>query len=209
MTGLRSGVRRRSVWSILGVARWAAVWHTEGGEVITIQYAKALYYRDTLQWCKAVLREIEELTYCVFISLFYLSALRSSVISWVSHSPKSSIAVLLFSFFSHAQLFPYHPAEWGSWLKQRTSVTLKKLVSVCIWKVEALWLRERDLPLTCYKNMSRRMGDKGFLGRDCQQKWISAGEDTTHSTVQWFTTSWQLFTTTTFQTLLCMTFSLK
>ena len=80
-------------------------------------------------------------------------------------------------------------------------------LELCVWKAESQWLRERDLPLTCYENMSRRMGDKGVLGRGCQQKWISAGEDTTHATVQWFSTSWHLFTTTTFQTLLCVTLS--
>lgn len=47
--------------------------------------------------------------------------------------------------------------------------------------------------------MSRRAGgDKGVLGRDCQQKLISAREDITQATVQWFAMFWQLFTTTTF-----------
>lgn len=78
---------------------------------------------------------------------------------------------------------------------------------VCVWKVESLWLKERDLHLTSYKNMSRRMGDKGVLGKECQQNWISSQEDTTQAMVQWFTMSWQLFTMTSFQTLLCMTIS--
>lgn len=52
-----------------GGGRRAAVWQAKR-EVITILNAKSLYYRDTQQWCNAVLREIEELTYCVFFFLF-------------------------------------------------------------------------------------------------------------------------------------------
>ena len=143
-----------------------------------------------------------------FHLLFYLSAFHSSITRWVRPSLKASDAVLLFSLFSHAQLFPYRCPEWGSWLEQRTFVTPENLC-VCIWKVASLWLKERVLPLTCHTNMSRRMGDKGVLGRDCQLKLLSAREDTTQATAQWFTVFWQLFMTTTFQTLLCMTLSLK
>lgn len=167
------------LWGILKIARWAAICHSEG-EVITIQNAKALYYRDTQQWCKAALREIEEVTEC-FHLLFYLSALHSSIKTWGSHSLKSSDTVLLFSFFSHAQLIPYHHTEWGSWLKN--TLATPKNSCVCFWMVESLWLSERDLPLTCYNNMSTRMGDKGVLGRDCQQKWISAGHNTGNGSV--------------------------
>lgn len=154
------------VWEILKIAKSAALCHSEG-EVITIQNAKALYYRDTLQWCKAVLREIEELTYC-FHLLFYLSALHSSVTTWGSHSLKSSDTVLLFSFYSHARVIPYHRTEWGSWLKN--ILATPKNSCVCFWMVDSLWLSERDLPLTCYNNMSRRMGDKGFFGKGLSAK---------------------------------------
>lgn len=77
------------------------------------------------------------------------------------------------------------------------SVLLSHL-KICVWlqKAESIWLRERSLALTCYKNMSQRMGDKRVLGSDCQQKWISAREDTTLATIHWFTASWQLFTMT-------------
>lgn len=143
-----------------------------------------------------------------FHLLFYLSALRSSITSSVTHSHKSGDSVLLFHLFSHVQLFPHHCTEGGRWLKQHSFMTPENL-HVCIWKVESLWLKERDLRLTCYKNMSGRMGDKGVLGKDCQQNWISSQEDTTQAMVQWFTMSSQLFTTTTFQTLLCITLSLK
>lgn len=143
-----------------------------------------------------------------FHLLFYLSASRSSVISWVSHSLKSSQAVF-------SLLLP-----WSTFSSSRHRMapkieaphfrdTWKTCVCVCVCEAESLWLRERDLPLTCSKNMSRRMGDKGVLGRGCQQKWISAGKDTTHATVQWFAACWQLFTATTFQTLRFLTLSLK
>lgn len=106
MTGLRSGVRRRCVRRILEVARRAAVWHLEGGEVITIQNAKALYYRDTLQWCKAVLHEIEELTYCVFISFFIcqLCTVQLQVAS-VAYSSRVMCCVIIFLFLSCSTFF--------------------------------------------------------------------------------------------------------
>lgn len=108
-------------------------------EIIFIHVARALYYSDTWQWYKTVLREIEELTSCFHLSL-YLSAVHSSVISWVSHSLTLSDAGLLFSSFSHAQLFPRHHAEWDGWLKQCTFMSPDNLC-YCIQRDESLWLR--------------------------------------------------------------------
>jgi len=57
-------------------------------------------------------------------------------------------------------------------LKRRTFSDTWKLVCVCVCirKAESLWLRERVLPLTSRRNMSRRMGDKGVSGRGLSAK---------------------------------------
>lgn len=125
-----------------------------------------------------------------------MSAMHSSIISWLSHSRMSSIAALLFSL---CLTLPSSLRWMVQLIEEPYFCDTWQPVRDCIYKAEPLWLRERDIPLTCSKNTSRRMGDKGVLEGGCQQKWISAGEDTTHAVVHWFTTSWQLFTVTAFE----------
>lgn len=140
-----------------------------------------------------------------FHPLFYLSALRSSITSRASRSLKSpcycfplSLSLVL-NFFIIVAL--NGAADWS-------------ISNILSWHLKSRLRLEGWIPVIegetflwhATQNMSRRMGDKGVLGRGCQQKWISAREDTTQAAVQWFSTSWHLFTTTTFQTELCMTF---
>lgn len=125
----------------------------------------------------------------------------------VTHSSRVTLCYC-FPFSFMLNFFTYHRVsgadDWSNilFMTPGTCMSASGRLNPCDWRKKTfLWHATKICP-----------GEwviTGVLGKDCQQKWISVQEDTTQATVQWFTMSWQLFPTTTFQTLLCMTLSLK
>lgn len=88
-----------------------------------------------------------------FHLLFYLSALRSSITSSVSHSLKSSDTVLLFPLFFHAQLLVIIALsgadDWSNILSWhlKTCMSASGRLNLCDWRRETfLWHATKICP---------------------------------------------------------------
>lgn len=99
----------------------------------------------------------------VVLSSHFLFVSFSSVTRWLSGWLHSTDDVLLFRLF----MVLNGATDWSN-------IHLCHLTtSVAASLAEPVWLSERAPPLTRFKNMSRRTGDKGVWGGGCQQKWKS------------------------------------